>query len=376
MSQELLKFANTGVHSLRPYEPGKPAEDLERELGVTDVIKLASNENPLGPSVSAREILQQWRGDLALYPDGNGFKLKQSLAQLHNIDRACITLGNGSNDILDLIARLFLGPGRASLFSQYGFAIYRLVTLAANGEPREIPALPADNEMPLGHDLDAFVQALGEEVRVVFIASPNNPTGTWNEADALETFLDKVPADTVVLLDEAYREYLHPAHQPLSRDWLRRYPNLVITRTFSKVHGLAGLRVGYALSSPEIADLMNRVRQPFNVNALGLLCAEAALDSDEHIRASLALNNAERDKMREQLSSMGLTVLPSQANFLTFNCGGPSTPVYDELLRHGVIVRPLAGYAMPEYLRVTIGLPEQNQRFLNALKTALASADV
>ncbi len=371
MTANLVDLANAGVHSLRPYEPGKPAEDLERELGVTNVIKLASNENPLGPSVLAREILQQWSGDLALYPDGNGFKLKQRLAQIHDLDPACITLGNGSNDILDLIARLFLGPGRASLFSQYGFAIYRLVTLAANGDAREVSAYPKDSEMPLGHDLEAFTKALDDDVRVVFIASPNNPTGTWSGAAALESFLELVPGNTVVLLDEAYREYLHPDYQPPSREWLRRFPNLVVTRTFSKVHGLAGLRVGYAMSSPGLADLMNRVRQPFNVNALGLLCAEAALDNDEHVAASLDLNNSERDKLRTQLVGMGLDVLPSQANFLSFHCGGPSTPVYETLLRHGVIVRPLAGYAMPEYLRVTIGLPEQNQRFISALEAAL-----
>lgn len=371
MTESLLNQANVGVHSLRPYEPGKPAEELERELGVTDVIKLASNENPLGPSVSAREILKHWQGDLGLYPDGNGFALKQRLANIHDIDAECITLGNGSNDILDLIARLFLGPGRASLFSQYGFAIYRLVTLAANGEAREIPALTGDDEMPLGHDLAAFADALDDDVRVVFIASPNNPTGTWSTAQALEEFLDRVPPTAVVLLDEAYREYLHPDYQPPSREWLRRYPNLVITRTFSKVHGLAGLRVGYALSSTGIADLMNRVRQPFNVNALALLCAEAALENEDHIQASIELNNAERDKMRSQLADMDLAVLPSQGNFLTFHCGGPSTPVYEKLLRQGVIVRPLAGYAMPDYLRVTLGLPEQNRRFMDALRTAL-----
>lgn len=371
MIQDLLKLANTGVHSLRPYEPGKPAEDLERELGVTDIIKLASNENPLGPSVSARELLKEWRGDLGLYPDGNGFRLKQRLAAIHDIDPACITLGNGSNDILDLVARLFLGPGRASLFSQYGFAIYRLVTLAANGEAREVAATAVDSPMPLGHDLKAFTEALDDDVRVIFIASPNNPTGTWSEVQALEYFLESVPPNIVVLLDEAYREYLHPDYQPPSREWLQRFPNLLITRTFSKVHGLAGLRVGYALSSPELADLMNRVRQPFNVNALGLLCAEAALENDEHIATSLAMNNSERDKLRVELIALGLDVLPSQANFLTFHCRGPSTPVYEALLGQGIIVRPLAGYAMPEYLRVTVGLPEQNQRFLNALVSAL-----
>lgn len=371
MSNSFLKNANAGVHSLRAYEPGKPAEELQRELGLSDVIKLASNENSLGPAENVRCLLRNWRGDLALYPDGNGFGLKQRLSALHGIEPARITLGNGSNDILELVARLFLGPGRSSVFSQYGFAIYKLVTLAANGEFREIPALPESSEQPLGHDLNAFAEALADDVRVVFIASPNNPTGTWSAADALESFLQRVPEDVVVLLDEAYREYLHPRYQPSSREWLERYPNLIIARTFSKVHGLAGLRVGYALSSLDIADLLNRVRQPFNVNALALACAEAALADDTHIEQSLAMNNEERDKLRARLSGLGVTVLPSQANFLTFDCGQASTPVYEKLLRQGVIVRPLAGYAMPNHLRVTIGLPEQNQRFLSALESAL-----
>lgn len=371
MPADFIQLANSGVHSLRPYEPGKPAEALERELGITDIIKLASNENPLGAGAAARATLQAWRGDLGLYPDGNGFKLKQRLAQIHDINPACITLGNGSNDILDLVARLFLGPGRASLFSQFGFAVYRLVTLAANGVAREIPALPDNADMPLGHDLDAFAQALASDVRVVFIASPNNPTGTWSEVQALESFLTKVPADTVVVLDEAYREYLSPELQPPTREWLERYPNLVVTRTFSKVHGLAGLRVGYALSSPGLADLMNRVRQPFNVNSLGLVCAEAALDDKAHLQKSLQLNNTERARMHGLLCEMDLKVLPSQGNFLCFHCGGASTPVYEILLQHGVIVRPLAGYGMPDYLRVTIGNVAQNDRFISALGAAL-----
>lgn len=371
MTNSFLENANMGVQSLRPYQPGKPADELQRELGVSDIIKLASNENPLGPAESVRALLQSWRGDLALYPDGNGFALKQRLAEIHAIEPACITLGNGSNDILDLVARLFLGPGRTAMFSQYAFAVYKLVTLAANGEFNEIPALPASSDQPLGHDLDAFAAALSDDVRVIFIATPNNPTGTWSDADVLEGFLQRVPANVVVVLDEAYREYLDPQCQSPSRAWLTRYPNLLVTRTFSKVHGLAGLRVGYALSSPDIADLLNRVRQPFNVNALGLACAEAALATDEHVHESQAMNNAGRDKLRARLVALGLKVLPSQANFLTFDCGEPSTPVYEKLLREGVIVRPLAGYSMPEYLRVTIGTPEQNQRFIAALESAL-----
>lgn len=371
MSNSFLQRANTGVRSLQPYQPGKPAAELQRELGVSDIIKLASNENPLGPAQPVRVLLQNWRGDLALYPDGNGFGLKQRLAEIHAIDPTCITLGNGSNDILDLVARLFLGPGCSAIFSQYAFAVYKLVTLAANGEFIEIPALPESSDQPLGHDLDAFAAALNDSVRVIFIASPNNPTGTWSSVQALEAFVQRVPKNVVVVLDEAYREYSDPQCQPPSQAWLQRYANLIVTRTFSKVHGLAGLRVGYALSSPDLADLLNRVRQPFNVNALGLTCAEAALENGEHVRESLAMNNVERAKLRAALVELGLEVLPSQANFLAFHCGRPSSPVYERLLREGVIVRPLAGYDMPEYLRVTVGTPEQNQRFITALVSAL-----
>ena len=372
MSEELKHQINPGVAELSPYEPGKPIEDLQRELGLADVIKLASNENPLGCAPAVRELLQTAPVDVAQYPDGNGFRLKRRLAEIHDLDPARITLGNGSNDILELVTRLFLGPGRAALFSQYGFAIYRLITLAANAIPREIPANPADHAMPMGHDLQAFGDALAQDVGVVFIASPNNPTGTWSTPAELEALLERVPANVMVVLDEAYREYLDPALAPPSREWLLRFPNLLIARTFSKVHGLAGLRVGYALSSPDVADLLNRVRQPFNVNSLALACAEAALADPEHARQSVAINNRERAALAQELAARKLTCLPSQANFLTFDCGRASTPVYEALLRHGVIVRPMAGYGLPEHLRVTVGTATQNARFIDALDAALA----
>lgn len=367
---ELLDHINPGVEALSPYEPGKPVEELERELGITDIVKLASNENPLGASPSARRVLTEWRGDLGRYPDGNGHALKTRLAAVHDIDPARITLGNGSNDVLDLVARVFLGPGRASLFARHAFAVYPIVTLAADAEPREVPALAPDHpEMPYGHDLAAMADALDDDVRVVFIASPNNPTGTWLEPAAIEAFLDRVPDDVAVVLDEAYREYLDPARRPDSRAWLERHDNLIVTRTFSKIYGLAGLRVGYALSSPALADRLNRVRQPFNVNLLGQACALAALDDDDFVAESAAVNAEQRDLLTRELAARGLPALPSQANFLTFACGREGAPLYRALLREGVIVRPLAGYGLPEHLRVTVGTEAENRRFLAALDT-------
>lgn len=372
MTGNLLERVNPGVEALSPYEPGKPVEELERELGLTGVIKLASNENPLGPAPSARRVLAQWRGDLARYPDGNGHALKARLAAIHDIEPDRITLGNGSNDVLDLVARLFLGPDRAALFARHAFAVYPIVTLAANARPRELPALPPEHAvMPYGHDLHAFAAALaddaGGDVRVVFIASPNNPTGTWLEPAAIEAFLRQVPGDVLVVLDEAYREYLDPARRPDSRGWLEQFDNLLVTRTFSKIYGLAGLRVGYALSSAAVADRLNRVRQPFNVNLLGQVCALAALDDSDFVAESAALNAEQRGVLAHALAERGLPVLPSQANFLTFDCGRDAAPVYRALLREGVIVRPLAGYGLPDHLRVTVGTAAENRRFLAAL---------
>ena len=370
MTRSLLEHINSGVEALSPYEPGKPVAELERELGITDIVKLASNENPLGASPSARRVLAAWEGDLGRYPDGNGHALKTRLAAIHDIDPGRITLGNGSNDVLDLVARVFLGPGRAALFARHAFAVYPIVTLAADAEPREAPALaPDDPEMPYGHDLAAMADALDDDVRVVFLASPDNPTGTWLAPAAIEAFLDRVPDDVVVVLDEAYREYLDPAQRPDSRAWLERYGNLVVTRTFSKIYGLAGLRVGYALSSAALADRLNRVRQPFNVNLLGQACALAALDDDGFVSESAALNAAQRDLLARELAARGLPALPSQANFLTFACGREGAPLYRSLLREGVIVRPLAGYGLPDHLRVTVGTEAENRRFLAALDT-------
>lgn len=371
-----LKNALAGVLALEPYSPGMPIDELQRRLGLTDVIKLASNENPLGPSPKVKAALAEHaaNGNVSLYPDGGGFRLKAKIAEFHDIDASRITLGNGSNDLLEFIARVFLGPGRKALFSEYCFAVYPLATLAQNAEAIVAKALPADHpSMPFGHDLDALAAALTPEVSVVMIANPNNPTGTWVEPAALEAFIAKVPAQTIVVLDEAYIEYFDPALKPDSRVWLDRYPNLVVTRTFSKTYGLAGLRAGYALSHASVADLLNRVRQPFNLNMLALLAAEVALGDQAHVAQAVELNRSEMARLKAEFAALGLKVLPSQANFLTFNVGRDAAPVHKGLLERGVIVRPMGSYGMPTWLRVSIGTVAENTRFLDALKAALAA---
>lgn len=371
-----LKNALPGVLALQPYSPGMPIDELQRRLGLSDVVKLASNENPLGPSPKVKAALAEHAasGNVSLYPDGGGFRLKKAISEFHGIAAERITLGNGSNDLLEFIARVFLGPGRKALFSEFCFAVYPLATLAQNAEAVVAPALPIDHPgMPLGHDLDALAARLSPEISVVMIANPNNPTGTWVEPAALEAFIAKVPAQTIVVLDEAYIEYFDEGLKPDSRVWLDRYPNLVVTRTFSKTYGLAGLRAGYALSHPSVADLLNRVRQPFNLNMLALLAAEVALGDQAHVAAAVALNRSEMARLRAAFSSKGLRTLPSQANFLTFDIGRDAAPVHRSLLEQGVIVRPMASYGLGHWLRVSVGTPEQNSRFLAALTVALSA---
>lgn len=370
----LFERAAQGVRGLHPYEPGMPIDELQRRLGVADVIKLASNENPLGPGDKVRAALAESidQGNLGLYPDGGGFRLKQRISRFHDIELGRITLGNGSNDILEFSARVFLNPGRAAMFSAYAFAVYPIVTQAQGARAIVVPARPPDDAMPYGHDLEAFAKALDDEVTLVFIANPNNPTGTWLTPDSIEAFLARVRPHTLVVLDEAYQEYLDPDLRPDSRGLLDRYPNLVVTRTFSKTYGLASLRAGYGLSSPEIADLLNRVRQPFNVNSFALLAAEAALDDQAHVERSVALNTAQMLRLRKELEAMKLTILPSQANFLTIGFGCDSVPIHQGLLERGLIVRPMGSYGLPQFLRVTVGTEAQNTRFLDALKAVLA----
>ena len=362
------RLAAPGVPALHPYVPGKPVSELERELGIRDSIKLASNENPLGISPRVQEVLRGQIGDLARYPDGGGFALRQRLAALHGVAAQTITLGNGSNDVLDLVARAFLCPGVEAVFSQYAFAVYPISTQAVGATARVAPA------KNFGHDLAAMAALVNEQTRVVFIANPNTPTGTWLGASELRDFIAALPDWVLVVVDEAYVEYVQEPDYPDTSRWLGDFPNLIVTRTFSKAYGLAGLRVGYGLANPQVADLLNRVRQPFNVNSLALAAAEAALDDPEHLRRSVELNQAGLAQLEVGLRTLGVDYIPSVGNFITLDLGRPAAPVDQALLREGCIVRPLANYGMPNHLRVTVGLAAENQRFLSALGRVLASS--
>ena len=368
-------FCVPGVRQLRPYEPGKPIAELERELGIKDIIKLASNENPLGPSPNALAAMKTALEGVALYPDGNAFALKQALADYHRIDVAYITVATGSDHILELVARVFLGPGRSAVISRYGFAIYNIVAQAAGAEPLIAEAhAPDHGTQPYGHDLERMAAKLRPDTRVVFIANPNNPTGTWVDKRELRAFLEKLPRDTLLLLDEAYCDFVAPyqTEYPDGRALLEEFPNLVVMRTFSKAYGLAGARVGYALAHPKVTELLNRVRLSFNPSSLGQAGAAAALTDREHIRKTIELNHQEIRKLDAGLKKLGLVTIPSVCNFVTVNMGRPGREVFQALLKEGVIVRPLDGYGLPEHLRISVGLPEQNRRLLDSLKKILA----
>jgi histidinol-phosphate aminotransferase len=354
------------VRTLAPYVPGKPIEELERELGIRDIIKLASNENPFGPSPLAIEAMQRALADTWLYPDGSGHVLKHKLAKKLGVAVEQITLGNGSNDALVLLAEAFLAPGLEAVYSQYGFAVYPIAIQATGSRGVCVPALPRGSPMELGHDLAAMARAINERTRIVFIANPNNPTGTWVQARELESFIAATPRHVLVALDEAYFEYT--VGMPLQNgiEWLDRYPNLVVFRTFSKAYGLAGVRVGYAVSHPSVADMLNRVRQAFNVSAVALAGAAAALDDITHMAAAVNVAVAERARVAARLRELGTVVVPSGGNFLLLHAGANARGRFDELLRRGIIVRPVANYQLPEHLRVTLGTAEQNDRFLRA----------
>jgi histidinol-phosphate aminotransferase len=366
MTCDALKLATPGVQGLHPYQPGKPIEELEREYGINKVIKLASNENPLGPSPIVLEAIQNSLKDISRYPDSNGFTLKKALAQKYGIEMDMIILGNGSNDVLELIARAFVTPRQSVVFSEYTFAVYPLVTQAIGAQAIVTPA------KNWGHDLEAMQAAIREDTRLVFIANPNNPTGTWLNHNSLKNFLEMAPETVLVIIDEAYFEYAveNPVY-PNSLEWLAFHPNLIITRTFSKAYGLAGLRVGYSISHPEITNLINRVRQPFNVNSLALSAATAALRDNQYIEKSVAFNFAGMQKLIQAFDEMKLSYIDSACNFVSVDVGRPAGEVYEKLLREGVIVRPVGNYGMPQHLRISIGTETENQRFINTLKKVL-----
>jgi histidinol-phosphate aminotransferase len=367
MFMDLCELSPSYVRSIAPYQPGKPISELAREMGLDErsIVKLASNENPRGIGPRTRAAIETAIGEIARYPDGNGFELKQALSRRYGVDMSSIVLGNGSNDVLELVALAFLGPGRAAVFSQHCFAVYPLATQARGARSIVVPA------KDYGHDLEAMAKAIDDETYVAWVANPNNPTGTFARYEEVEAFLKRVPERVLVVLDEAYNEYLPPELRGDTVKLVKRHPNLIVTRTFSKAYGLAGLRVGYALAHAPVADVMNRVRQPFNVNSVALAAAVAALDDMEFVARSYAENLQGMRQLEEGARQLGLDYIPSFGNFITVRVG-KAADMYKRLLRRGVIVRPVGGgYGLPEHLRVTIGTAQENERFLNALAASL-----
>lgn len=359
----LCDLAPDYIRAIAPYQPGKPISDLAREMGLdpSQIVKLASNENPLGASPKAYLAMQDALEDIARYPDGNSFALRDAVCQKFGLKPGQLVFGNGSNDILELAARAFLVPGSEAIYSQHAFAVYALATQAVGAIGIAVPA------REFGHDLDAMIAAIRPKTRIVFIANPNNPTGTMLEKSALLAFLRKVPKQVLVVLDEAYDEYMPAEAKSQSFEWSAEFENLIISRTFSKAYGLAGLRIGYGVASPDVADMMNRVRQPFNVNSVAQAAAVASLNDGDFVERSYALNRAGMLQLTQGFNRLGLSYIPSFGNFVSFRIENANA-VYRKLLESGVIVRPIANYEMPDYLRVSVGLFDENARFLEVLE--------
>ena len=367
MSISVASRAPAHIHSLSPYQPGKPVSELARETGISEpeIVKLASNENPLGMSPKARAAAVATLEEGARYPDGNAFALKAALARKYGVDMTQLVIGNGSNDVLEIASHAFLSPGASAVFAQYSFAVYPLATIARGARCIQVPA------RDYGHDLDAMRSAIDPTTRIVFIANPNNPTGTFLPGAEIEAFLARVPQDVLVVLDEAYTEFLPVEMRYDSIGWVARFPNLLISRTLCKAYGLAGLRLGYGVAHPEVADLMNRVRQPFNASIVAQAAGVAALEDQDFVEKVAENNRLGMAQLTAAFAEMGLEWIPSFGNFVTVRVGD-GAKVDRSLLSQGVIVRPIGGYGMPEWLRVSVGLPEENARFITALRQALA----
>ena len=364
-SPSLFSLALQGVQGLTPYEPGKPIEEVERELGISNIIKLASNENPLGMSPKAKEAIKATIDDAYLYPDGNAFNLKVALSKKHGVEFNQLTIGNGSNDILEIVARCFADANSEIMYSQYAFAVYPILTQGIGARHNMVPA------KDWGHDLTAMLNAITPETKIIFIANPNNPTGTYLLKSEIASFLSQIPSNIIVVMDEAYHEFISNDDYCSAEAFLSLYPNLIVSRTFSKVYGLAGLRIGYALSHPDICNILNRVRQPFNANMLALVAAEAALSDEEFLKASVELNNYGLRQLADGFDALGLTYIPSVANFIAVDVNQPGSLIYQALLQKGVIVRPIGGYKMPNHIRVSVGTESENKLFLTALEKIL-----
>ena len=359
---------NPRIAGLSPYKPGKPVDEVARELGINDIVKLASNENPRGPGAKVQQAIAEAATELSRYPDGGGFALKARLSEKIGVDANQLTLGNGSNDVLDLIARVVLEPGAQAIIAEHSFVVYRLAVTCCGGD---LVTVPAKN---YGADLAGMLEAVTDATRLIFIANPNNPTGTRTPGSELLPFLQAVPEHVWVVLDEAYLEYVEDDDHLNGASLLAQFPNLIVTRTFSKVYGLAAVRFGYGASSPAFADLLNRARQPFNVNSLAMAASLAALEDDDYVKESVALNRAGMTQMTEGLTRLGYDFIPSAGNFVAFNCAEPGQDLFQRLLQEGVIVRAIGEYGLPNHVRVSIGLESENERFLSVLAKVGAHA--
>ena len=368
MTCDFLSLANAGVQQLQPYQAGKPIDELAREIGfeVDDIVKLASNENPLGLSESVKSALKEMLSDLTRYPDANGFYLKEALAKKYRVDNNQITLGNGSNDLLELVARAFVTTEHEIMFSEHAFVVYPIVTQAIGAKAVVVAAVN------YGHDLTTMLAAITDRTKLIFIANPNNPTGTFLAGNDLYAFLEKVPSNVLVVLDEAYFEYADIIARGNAVQWIAGFPNLIVSRTFSKAYGLAGLRVGYMISNPQVANILNRVRQPFNCNALALKAAEVILNDEDYLNEGVALNNCGMRDLVQFFDDYGFDYIPSMGNFITVDMKQSGDTVYELLLKKGVIVRPVTGYGLPNHLRISIGTQAENQRFKDALINVLS----
>ncbi len=353
------------IQAIKPYEPGKPISELERELGIPSSVKLASNENPLGPSSKAVRAMRACLKEVNRYPDGGGFELTRALSRKFDMPAESILLGNGSNELIEIIVRTFLRPGEEVVSARGAFIVYLLVTQAAGGKNVVVP-MKEDT-----HDLPAMATAVTERTRLVFIANPNNPTGTWVTRTAVDRFLRSIPAHVTVVMDEAYHEYVSRRSVPDTLGYIREGRPVISLRTFSKAYGLAGLRIGYLFGPPRHVAEMNKVRQPFNTNSLAQAAAVAALDDERHLRRVVRVNRREKRLLEEELGKLGLPTLPSEANFLLVQVGRDGGEVYQELLRKGVITRPMGGYGYPHHLRVTVGTPDENRIFLETIREVL-----
>lgn len=348
------------IRSLEPYQPGKPVEELERELGIQGSVKLASNENPLGPSPRALEALRQSVGQVHRYPDGHAFALRRKLSERLGVAEDALVLGNGADELLELIAKTLLGPGDEVVYPWPSFAMYPIVVRGMGATPVPVPLTTS-----LQHDFEGLLGAVTERTQVVMLCNPNNPTGTTFGAAAFDDFVARLPDDVVLVVDEVYFEYVRRGDFPETLATIAKRPGTIVLRSLSKIYGLAGLRVGYGITDPELAGYLERARHPFNLNLLAQAAAVAALDDDEHVERSRACVAEGIAYLSRELGALGVEVVPSEANFVLVRSGGD---VYEPLLREGVIVRPMGGFGLGDYVRVTIGLPEENERFVKALR--------